>query len=136
MKTLYLTASINSLSPYKTFGTNFNSQVPVMLDAYGMNYDTVVLPTESLTLEDGNVALYNSIVIEGAIVDMLKQINSQIEEYQRKYKIRVVYLNCEPDTSTGVLNYNQNVNARNVTLTEQGLELAKKYQMNGKDFHL
>jgi len=133
MKTLYLTASINSLSPYKTFGTNFNSQVPVMLDAYGMNYDTVVLPTESLTLEDGNVALYNSIVIEGAIVDMLKQINSQIEEYQRKYKIRVVYLNCEPDTSTGVLNYNQNVNARNVTLTEQGLELAKKYQMNGKD---
>jgi len=133
MKTLYLTASTNSLSPFKTFGTDSNSQVPVMLDAYGLDYDTVVVPTDSLTLEDGNVALYNAIVIEGAILDMLKSINSQIEEYQRKYKIRVVYLNCEPDTSLGITNFSQNVNGRNVTLTEQGLELANKYQMNGKD---
>jgi len=119
MNTLYLTAA------------DQNSYVSSMLESYGMNFDTVQLPTTNLKLENGKTALYNSIVIENATQDMLAQIKNQIEAYQKKYKVRVSYLNCEPDSA--VFTSNQNVNMRNITLTDEGLELSKKFQMKGKD---
>jgi len=120
MNTLYLTAA------------DKNSYVNSMLESYGMNFDTVNLPTGNLKLEIGKTALYNAIVVENATKDMLAQIKKPIEDYQKKYKVRVTYLNCEPD-DTIFKSSIQTVAMRNVTLTEQGYDLAKKYQMNGKD---
>jgi len=131
MNTLYITASYKSVSQFNTYGANPNSQALVMLEAYGMNYDVVELPTESLTLENEGVALYNSIVIDGATQDMLAPLKNQIEDYQRRYSIRVTYLNCEPDR-TIFSDYSQNIEGRDVRLTEQGVEFAKKYHMNGE----
>jgi len=131
MNILYLTASYNSISSINTYGTDPNSHALAMLDAYGMNYDVVALPTESLILENNDVALYNTIVIDGASQDLLAPLKSQIEDYQRKYNIRITYLNCEPDV-TIFPEYNLNSIGRDVRLTEQGIEFAKKYQMNGE----
>jgi len=121
MNTLYLTNG------------DINSVVGTMLESYGMNYETIQLPVTSLTLENGNVALYNSIVIENATSDILGGIKQQILAYQKKYRVRVAYLNCEPDLTLGFSNPNQNVRMTSVKLTDQGYELAQKYQMNGKD---
>jgi hypothetical protein len=111
-----------------------NSKVNSMLDAYGMNYETVRLPVTTLTLENNNVALYNAIVVEDATQEMLATIRNQIEDYQRKYKVRVAYLNCEPDPYFGFKSSTKSISERDfVELTKEGLELAKKYQMNGKD---
>ncbi|ORX50620.1 hypothetical protein BCR36DRAFT_583206 [Piromyces finnis] len=120
MNTLYLTEN------------RLNSMVSSMLDSYGMNYDIVQLPAKSLVLEKDNVALYNSIVIENAKQETLSGIKAQIEEYSKKYKIRIAYLNSEPDQSVAA-NSQQSIFMRNVVLTDQGYELASKYQMNGKD---
>jgi len=132
MNTLYLTAAGNSPSEAGTIGVNYNSVATTMLDSYGMNYDIVQLTKDSFVLEKDNVALYNAIVIDGASQNELVAINKQIEDYQRKYKVRVAYLNCEPNSNFGFESV-QTVAMRNVTLTDQGYELAKKYQMNGKD---
>ncbi|ORX75259.1 hypothetical protein BCR32DRAFT_329887 [Anaeromyces robustus] len=108
-----------------------------MFEGYGMNYEIIKLPlTGDLKLEENNVALYNAIVIEQATQEMLSGIKTQIEEYQKKYKVRVAYLNSEPDPAYGFTQTNQNVMMRRVILTEQGIELAKKYQMKGKDIHM
>jgi hypothetical protein len=72
MNTLYLTAA------------DKNSVVPTMLDAYGMNYNTVPFPVTQLELESNNVALYNAILIEGATQQELSGIKPQIEAYQKK----------------------------------------------------
>jgi len=111
-----------------------NSVVDSMFEAYGMNYDTVRLPTTTLNLENNNVALYNAIVVEDATLEMLAAIRKQIEDYQRKYKVRVAYLNCEPDPYFGFNSSTKSISeSETVELTKEGLELAKKYQMNGKD---
>jgi len=122
METLYLT------------NADKNSVVYTMFDAYGMNYKTVRLPTTDIVLEKDNVALYNSIVVEDATKDILASIKPQIEAYQKKYKVRVAYLNCEPDLSFGFINAVNTTNTQDdiFELTEEGLKLANKYQMNGK----
>ncbi|ORX80163.1 hypothetical protein BCR32DRAFT_327792 [Anaeromyces robustus] len=122
METLYLT------------NADKNSVVNNMFDAYGMNYKTVRLPSTDIVLEKDNVALYNAIVIEDATKDILASIKPQIEAYQKKYNVRVAYLNCEPDVSFGFNNAVKTVDERDIyQLTEEGLKLANKYQMNGKD---
>eukprot|EP00833_Pecoramyces_ruminatium_P011409 jgi/Orpsp1_1/1185441/evm.model.c7180000093753.1 len=115
-----------------------NSIVPTMFDAYGMNYKTVRLPVNNLVLENKNVALYNAIVVENASKKVLLSIKPLIEAYQKKYKVRVAYLNCEPDSTVGINDTNTVVGQtgtllmRTVSLTKEGLELAKKFQMNGE----
>ena len=127
MNTLYLTAA------------DKNSVVPTMLDAYGMNYNTVPFPVTQLELESNNVALYNAILIEGATQQELSGIKPQIEAYQKKYKVRVAYLNCEPDSTLGIVDTNTvagqkgTVQMRTASLTNEGLQLAKKYQMKGEN---
>jgi len=135
LNTLYLTARVDGMTATDTVGADQNSVVSMMLDSYGLNYETVTLPAVSITLEQNNVALYNTIIVEGASQQLLSQIKPQIEEYQKKYKIRVVYLNCEPDLSVGFrqngINPVKAIGMRNAKLTDQGLELAHKYQMKG-----
>jgi len=133
MNTLYLTAEGSPPSVTGTVGVDSKSVATTMLESYGMNYDVVKLPIDSLTLEKDKVALYNAIVVDGATQDILAPIKKQIEDYQKKYKVRVAYLNCEPDSSLGYEDILQTVAMRNATLTDEGYELAKKYQMNGKD---
>jgi len=120
MNTLYLTAA------------NI-TDVNLTLDAYGTNYETVRLPVTELKLEDNDVALYNAIVIEEATKEMLQGIQDQIEAYQKKYKVRVAYLNCQPDTKFGFNEAAPNYDSRYVVLTKEGSDLAKKYQLNGQD---
>ncbi|KAG4104976.1 hypothetical protein H8356DRAFT_1635662 [Neocallimastix lanati (nom. inval.)] len=124
MNTLYITNG------------DVNSVVSTMLESYGMNFEVVKLPLTSIKLENGNVGLYDAIVIENASNAMLSGISKQISEYQKKYRIRVAYLNCEPDQSLGFSNSNQNVRTVATLLTDKGLELAKEYQMNGKNVQL
>ncbi|ORX50618.1 hypothetical protein BCR36DRAFT_261266, partial [Piromyces finnis] len=137
LNTLYLTARVDGMTAIDTVGADQNSVVPMMMDSYGLNYDTVLLPTSSLTLEKDNVALYNTIVVEGATLQQLNQVKAQITAYQTKYKIRVVYLNCEPDPLQGFkqngFNPIQTIAMRNVKLTEEALQLAHQYQMKGDD---
>jgi len=127
MNTLYLTAG------------DGNSVVPTMLEAYGMNYETIPFPPKNLLLENNNIALYNAIIIEGATQQLLAGIKSQIENYQKKFKVRVAYLNCEPDSTLGIKDTNTiagqtgTLQMRTVSLTKEGLELAKKYQMKGEN---
>jgi len=111
-----------------------NSKIDSIFEAYGMNYMTVKLPVTSLELEKDGVALYNSIVIEGATKEIVNGILPQIETYQKKYKVRVAYINCEPNETFGFIEGTKSISEEDtVSLTPQGLELAKKYQMNGKD---
>jgi hypothetical protein len=110
-----------------------NSVVSEMFESYGMNYEIVNLPANSLKLEEGNVGLYNAIVIENATQNDLAGITEQITNYQKKYKVRAAYLNCEPDLTLGFFNPNKNVRTVSTVLTDKGLELAQKNQMNGKD---
>ncbi|ORX77348.1 hypothetical protein BCR32DRAFT_328962 [Anaeromyces robustus] len=120
METLYLTAG------------DKNSVVSTMFDAYGMNYKTIQLPTNELVLENNKVALYNSIVIEDATKEILASIKPQIEEYQMKYKVRVAYLNCEPDESFGFSDTIKTTDSNDkYELTNEGLTFANKYKMNG-----
>ncbi|ORX75258.1 hypothetical protein BCR32DRAFT_329886 [Anaeromyces robustus] len=124
MKVLYMTAA------------DQNTIVPSMFEAYGMVYDTVTLPvTQTVNLETNGKALYSAIVIENATQDIITTIKPFIEELQKKYKIRVAYLNCEPDQSFGIT-AKQSVFMRKVLLTKQGIELAKKYQMKGEGMHM
>ncbi|OUM57546.1 hypothetical protein PIROE2DRAFT_17441 [Piromyces sp. E2] len=120
LNTLYLTAAESS-------AINFT------FDAYGLNYDTVRLPATELKLEEGKVALYNAIVVEEATKEMLQGILDQIVQYQKKYKVRVAYLNCEPSIRAGMSSEPKTTEKKFVRLTPEGLELAKKYQMNGEN---
>ncbi|ORX75263.1 hypothetical protein BCR32DRAFT_329888 [Anaeromyces robustus] len=124
MNTLYLTAG------------DVNSVVASMLEAYGMNYEKVTLPANSLVLEQNGVALYNAIVIEQATQEMIANIKPQIEEYQKKYKVRVAYLDTEPEKNVGFIKAQQSVFMRGIVLTPEGEELAKKYQLNGKGMNM
>jgi len=124
MNTLYLTAGDN------------NSVVGSMLEAYGMNYQKVPLPADSLVLEENGVGLYNAIVIEQATQDMIANIKPQIDDYQKKYKVRVAYLDSEPEKGLGFVEVKQSVFMRGVVLTPEGEEFAKKYQLNGKGMHM
>ncbi|ORX80162.1 hypothetical protein BCR32DRAFT_327791 [Anaeromyces robustus] len=120
MEALYLTA------------IEKNSVVSSMFDAYGMNYKTVRLPTTEFVLENDKQALYNTIVVEGATKEMLAVIKPTIEAYQQKYKVRVAYLNCEPDPSFGFVDLSKSESESDLyELTDEGKKLAKKYQMNG-----
>jgi len=137
LNTLYLTARVDGKTAQGTVGADQNSVVSQVMDGYGLNYDTVFLPTDSLKLEDGKVALYNTIVVEGASQQQLNQVKSQIEEYQKKYNIRVTYINCEPDAMHGFkqngFNPIQTIAMRKVKLTKEGVELAHQFQMKGDD---
>ncbi|OUM56342.1 hypothetical protein PIROE2DRAFT_19081 [Piromyces sp. E2] len=119
MNTLYLTSN------------NDTSEVHYIFDSYGLNYERVQLPATSLKLEDGNNALYNAIVVEDATLDILQSLKGTIEAYQKKYKVRVVYLNCQPDTSLGFNTVDPNYEYSYVNLTNEGNALAKKLQLNG-----
>jgi len=121
MNTLYLTAAESSA-------------VSLTFDAYGVNYETVRLPTTELKLEIDKVALYNAIVIEEATKEMLQNILDQLVEYQKKYNVRIAYLNCEPTIRAGMSSEPKNTNCpKFVRLTDEGIELAKKYQLNGAE---
>jgi len=136
LNTLYLTARTDGITTTGV-GADFNSVVSLAMDGYGLNYETVYLPTDALVLEKDNVALYNTIVVEGASLLQVYAFKQQIEDYQKKYNVRVVYINCEPDQSLGFkqngFNPIQTVSMRNVKLTKDALELAHSYQMKGDD---
>jgi len=137
LNTLYLTARVDGKTATGTVSADQNSVVPIIMDGYGINYETVFLPTNNLKLEEGKVALYNTIVVEGAALTDLVQIQPQIREYQKKYNARVVYINCEPDSELGLkqngFNLITTTNMVKVKLTPQGKELAHQYQLKGDD---
>jgi len=138
LNTLYLTARVDGMTAQGTVGADQNSVISIMLDSYGLNYETVFLPSENLKLEEGNVALYNTIIVEGASQQQLSPIKKQITDYQNKYKIRVVYLNCEPDENQGFkkplyVTEFSTINMRNAKLTKDGIDLAHKYNLKGDD---
>jgi len=109
------------------------TQTNTTFDAYGMNYDFLSLPATQLKLEENGVALYNAIVVEEATREMIAAIQPQIEEYQKKYKVRVAYLNCEPSASFGFTEVFANAEPNTLKFTKEGLDLAKKYQLNGEN---
>jgi len=118
---------------YITDGT-VNSIIHTMLNSYGIPFDTATLPVASVTLENESGALYNSIVIEGATsVNFPVEIKTQIEDYQKKYSVRVAYLNSEPDTSKGFSAAAQAQNVVGAQLTTEGVKMAEKIQMKGND---
>jgi len=118
---------------YITDGTA-NSVVQTMLNSYGIPFDAVTLPTNSVFLENKNGALYNSIVIEGASSSNFpNELKTQIEDYQKKYGIRVAYLNSEPDTSKGFGESTPSSLVEGISLTDDGLKMAKELQMKGEN---
>ncbi|OUM69206.1 hypothetical protein PIROE2DRAFT_19724 [Piromyces sp. E2] len=118
---------------YITDGTA-NSIVQTMLNSYGIPFDAVTLPVDSTFLENENGALYNSIVIEGANSSNFPEaLKTQIETYQKKYSVRVVYLNSEPDTSKGFAASTPVNTVDGISLTPEGITMAEELQMNGKD---
>ncbi|ORX61092.1 hypothetical protein BCR36DRAFT_579152 [Piromyces finnis] len=118
---------------YITDGT-VNSIVQTMLNSYGIPFDAITLPIESVFLEDETGALYNSIVIEGATSSNFPEsLKAQIEEYQKKYSIRAAYLNCEPDTSKGFAASSPVSTVDGASLTSEGISMAEELQMKGKD---
>jgi len=122
MKTLYITD-----------GTK-NSIIQTMLNSYGIPFDSVTLPINSVYLENENGALFNSIIVEGASSSNFPaELKMQIENYQKKYNVRVAYLNSEPDTSKGFADATQVKTTTGVKLTSEGNKLAEQIQMKGKD---
>jgi len=118
---------------YITDGT-VNSIVQTMLNSYGIPFDAVTLPVESVFLEDESGALYNSIVIEGANSSNFPEaLKTQIEAYQKKYSVRAAYLNCEPDASKGFTASAPVSTVDGAILTEEGIKMAEELQMKGKD---
>ena len=118
---------------YITDGT-VNSIVQTMLNSYGIPFDSVTLPINSVYLENENGALFNSIIIEGASKSNFPaELKIQIENYQKKYNVRVAYLNSEPDTSKGFADTTQVKTTAGVQLTSEGNKLAEQIQMKGKD---
>jgi hypothetical protein len=118
---------------YITDGTA-NSIIQTMLNSYGIPFDAVTLPIASVYLENENGALYNSIVIEGATsANFPAELKTQIEDYQKKYSVRVAYLNSEPDTSKGFSEAASVQTVSGVQLTAEGIKMAEELQMKGKD---
>jgi len=113
---------------------NANSIVQTMLNSYGIPFDAITLPTETVFLEGETGALYNSIVIEGATSSNFPEtLKAQIEAYQKKYSIRAAYLNCEPDTTKGFAAATPVSSPDGVILTAEGITMAEELQMKGKD---
>ncbi|OUM59546.1 hypothetical protein PIROE2DRAFT_14879, partial [Piromyces sp. E2] len=137
LHTLYIHAKVDGKTATGTVGADQNSIVAMIMDGYGLNYDTVNIASDTFNLEEGNTALYNTIVIEGASQAQLTKIKAQVEPYQKKYNIRVVYLNCEPDVMLGFKQNSWNpvttAAMRTAKLTKEGAELAHKYQLKGDD---
>jgi len=118
---------------YITDGTK-NSIIQTMLNSYGIPFDAVTLPIASVYLENENGALYNSIVIEGATsANFTPELKKQIEDYQKKYSVRVAYLNCEPDTSKGFAAAASVQTTTGVQFNDEGVKMAEELQMKGKD---
>jgi len=128
-----LTFQIRMKTLYITDGTK-NSIIQTMLNSYGIPFDSVTLPINSVYLENENGALFNSIIVEGASSSNFPaELKMQIENYQKKYNVRVAYLNSEPDTSKGFADATQVKTTTGVKLTSEGNKLAEQIQMKGKD---
>ncbi|OUM59544.1 hypothetical protein PIROE2DRAFT_14877 [Piromyces sp. E2] len=137
LHTLYLHAKVDGKIAKDSVSADQNSIVAMMMDSYGLNYDTVDIAKDTFKLEDGDTALYNTIVVEGFSQAQLTQVKAQIEPYQKKYNLRVVYLNCEPDVMLGFKQNGWNpvttAAMRHAKLTPQALELTHQYQLKGDD---
>jgi hypothetical protein len=104
--------------------------IPNILKAYGVQYDTVVLPgtLPDLEVTANSVGAYSAVVtsaqLSGAFSPFTDAQASTLTSYLAKYNVRLVKINDIPDASTGVSGGAGTATVRKISFTDAGVTIA------------